>query len=149
MMLRRVLSRPLRLAAVLAALVLAGCYPDDPEDTTEQVRGARLVLGWVAGVPQADAPEMAIARRFAEQLSAEFAVVEAPVHDLVEALERGDIHLLAGDLPETSPLSRLYGMSRPVANTRYRDQITARVMAVRQGENGFLVRLNSLIAERP
>ena len=130
-------------------MALGGCYPDDPEGTTEQIRGQRLVLGWIAGVPREDAPEMPVVRRFADRLSAELAIVEAPAHDLVEALERGDIQLLAGDLPQTSPFARLYGMSRPVGNTDYRDAVTARVIAVRQGENGFLMRLNSVIAEGP
>lgn len=142
--------RPAPLAGLLLALVLAACDPPaDPEGTTAEVQDGRLVLGWVAGVPQRDAPEIEVVRRLAASLSAELEIVEAPVHELVGALEVSRIHLMAGDLPETSPLSRLVGLSRPVGNLTYRGEIVPRVIALREGENGFLVRLNRVIEDRP
>lgn len=135
-----------RAALLAATALLAACDPPaDPEETTEKVRDDRLVLGWIAGVPRAGAPELEALERLAASLGAELTVVEAPVHPLVAALEKGEVHAVAGALPGSSELKSRYAMSRGVGNVAYGDKVVGRVIAVRQGENGFLMRLNQAI----
>lgn len=134
---------------LLLVLALAACDPPaDPLGTTGEVTGGTLVLGWIGGERSGDAPEIAIAEALADSLSATLEVREGSIHDLVGALEEGEIHLIGGDLPKSSPFASRYGMSRKIAETRFAGETVPTVMAVRQGENGFLMRLNIALSDR-
>lgn len=139
------LAPRLVVALSLMGLVSACQPPEDPEGTTDKVAGEVLILGWVAGVPQAGAPEIEVATKLAEALDADLRVVEDDIHSLVGALEEQRIHAFAGAVPKASPLSSHYGTSNGVARMTFSGEKTDRIIAVHKGENGFLMRLNTLI----
>jgi hypothetical protein len=134
--------RALALALMLAALPgLAACkLPVDPEGTTEAVRGGTLAVGLLGEeMPPDDARAV---RRVAEALAADAVVVRGGAHELLAQLERGDVHLLAGGIPEESPFVRKAGRSNPIGHVTLGPDRVPRVLLVRQGENRFLLEVN-------
>jgi hypothetical protein len=135
-------------AAPLVAGALAGCddLPRDPEETTEQVRGAALRVGWVAGA-EPSAIERAAVAGLAQRLDASVEAIEGPVHQLVAALGEGKLHLLGGELPENTPFAAEVGLTKPVGTVVLRGEAEPTAMAVRSGENRFLLLANEAIAK--
>jgi hypothetical protein len=133
-------------AAPLLAGVLAGCedLPRDPEETTEQVSGAVMRVGWVAGAEPSDIERAAVAG-VAERLGASVEVIEGPVHRLVAELGEGKLHLLGGELPEKTPFATEVGLTKPVGTVVLHGKAEPTVMAIRSGENRFLLLVNEAI----
>jgi hypothetical protein len=127
--------------------VLAGCdeLPRDPQETTEQVSGAVLRVGWVAGA-EPSATERAAVAGVAERLGASVQAVEGPVHRLVAELQEGRLHLLGGALPEKTPFATEVGLTKQVGTVVLRGNAEPAVMAIRSGENRFLLLVNEAIA---
>jgi hypothetical protein len=147
------MSRFIRLLSALVAglafaggSMLAGCddLPRDPEDTTGQVSGAVLRVGWVAGA-EPSAVERAAVAGLAARLAAAVEVTEAPVHRLVAELEKGSVHLLGGELPEATPFASEIGLTKSVGTVVLRGEAQPAVMAIRSGENRFLLLVNEAI----
>ena len=112
------------LIAVALLVVLAACQlPKDPENTTDTVQGAVLKVG----VLQDPLPE--------------------DPHQMLDALEGGDLHLLAGGIPKDSPLTEHTGMTNPIGYVTVGADRPERVLLLRRGENRFLMRSN--MALRP
>jgi hypothetical protein len=128
--------------------VLAGCddLPRDPEETTERVGGAVLRVGWVAGAEPSPIERAAVAG-VAERLDASVEASEGPVHQLVADLQEGKLHLLGGALPEKTPFASEIGLTKPVGIVTLRGEIQPTVMAIRSGENRFLLLVNEAIAK--
>jgi hypothetical protein len=110
------------LIAAALLVVLAACQlPKDPENTTDTVQGAVL--------------------------DAEIEWHRENPHQMLDALEGGDLHLLAGGIPKDSPLTEHTGMTNPIGYVTVGADRPERVLLLRRGENRFLMRSN--MALRP
>jgi hypothetical protein len=144
---------PKTLSALVAGSVwagalgaLSGCddLPRDPEETTENVSGAVLRVGWVAGAEPTEIERAAVAG-LAARLGAAVEASEGTVHELVSGLEEGTVHLVAGELPEKTPFAREVGLTKRVGTVVLRGKAEPTAMAVRSGENRFLLLANEAI----
>lgn len=133
------------LVACLAAAALVGCgTPKDPAGTTSQVSGGVLRAGLVRGPDMA--ADRAIISRLARDLDARVEFETGEAHQLVAALEKGQVHVIGGGLPAATPFKAHLGLSRPAGRLSGSPDGEKRVLAVRPGENGFLLALNRAIA---
>jgi hypothetical protein len=142
------LRLPKSLLAVIAgaAATLAGCdeLPRDPEDTTEQVSGSVLRVGWIAGAEPTEL-ERAAVDALAVRLAAAVETSQDTVHQLVPRLEEGSLHLVLGSLPEQTPFAARVGLSKPVGTVLLGGETQPTVVAIRSGENRFLLLVNDAI----
>lgn len=134
---------------IIAALaMLAGCYfPDDPKNTlaTIERQGAVKVGVLAEPLPEADAKVIA---RFAKSLGVRTDYVSGPAHALLAGLEKGNIHLLAGDIPEDTPMASHAALSNPYPpRVKLPGRSEKRVLLLRKGENRLLLRLNRSLRE--
>jgi hypothetical protein len=134
------------LAGVSAAGILAGCdeLPRDPEDTTDEVSGSLLRVGWIAGAEPTAAERAAVAA-LAARLGAVVETRQDTVHQLVPRLEEGALHLVMGALPEQTPFAARIGLSAPVGTVMLGGETQPTVIAIRSGENRFLLLVNEAI----
>jgi hypothetical protein len=126
---------------------LAGCddIPRDPEDTTDLVTGSVLRVGWVAGAEPNEIEHAAVAT-LAERLRAAIEISEGPVHQLMAELEEGTVHVVGGAVPEKTPFAKDVGLTKRVGTVVLRGEVEPTVMAIRSGENRFLLLVNEAIA---
>jgi hypothetical protein len=126
-------------AAVAGLLALpAACdLPRDPFGTRNAVRGETLVAGVVA--PALTAAEEAALGALARDLGAELLLVPGDVHAGLSALDRGEAHVLAGGIPESTPCADRAALSKPIGRERY-------VLMLRRGENAMLLAANRAVA---
>ena len=85
-----------------------------------------------------------IVERLAASLGSNAVYVEGDAHLLFEDLKRGRLHLVIGGVPKSTPFNKQLGLSKstgPMLGTHEDD----RVLAVRPGENAFLLRVNQAI----
>jgi len=69
------------------------------------------------------------------------------VHQLVPRLEEGSLHLVVGSLPEQTPFAAQIGLSKPVGTVILRGETQPTVIAIRSGENRFLLLVNDAITK--
>jgi hypothetical protein len=132
------------LIAFLMGSILAGCdLPRDPEETLETVQGQELRVGVLKFGQNAD-KDRPIVERLAKNLEAKLVYVEGDAHALFEDLKRGHLHLVMGGVPESTPFEKELGLSKPVGPLHGAHEEEDRVMAVRPGENAFLLRVNEV-----
>ena len=132
------------LAAFALILALGACrFPADPEGTTDAVEGAVLRVGALHDLGPAD---QRAATAVADALAAELQVTRADPHQLFAMLDRGDVHLIAGAIPADTPFAEEVALTRPMGKVERDGESFDQVMAVRQGENAFLIRVNRAIA---
>lgn len=131
-------------SAILACLMaIQGCdLPRDPSGTSEAVRGTVLVVGTDGPVPLKDSSENAALNRLAAALGADIEFRQAGIHALAADLENGVIHVLAGELPKSTPFKKRFGLSSPVSEVVLDGKREKTVFAIRKGENGFLLQVN-------
>jgi hypothetical protein len=133
------------LMAFLMGSILAGCdLPRDPEETLETVQGQDLRVGVLKFGENAD-KDRPIVERLARSLGARLVYVEGDAHALFEDLKRGHLHLVIGGVPESTPFAKELGLSKPVGPLHGAREDEDRVIAVRPGENAFLLRVNEVI----
>jgi hypothetical protein len=133
------------LMVFLVGSVLAGCdLPRDPEETLETVQGQELRVGVLKFGQNAD-KDRPIVERLGSSLGAKLIYVEGDAHGLFEDLKRGHLHLVIGGVPESTPFAKELGLSKPVGPLHGAYEEENRVLAVRPGENGFLLRVNEVI----
>lgn len=138
------------LTIALLAMSVASCdIPRDPENTLETVRGDTLTVGVNGDNEPADPKERAALDRLAERLDAELVIRRGELHHLVADLEEGDIDLIGGHFPKTTPFSGEVGLSAPVSTMMLGDRQVKTVFAVRKGENGFLAEVEKAIGNSP
>lgn len=132
------------VASLLLSFLLGSCdLPRDPEQTLSEVRGNTLIVG-VSSMEAFDkAGERLVVENLAERLGAVVELQPGEIHDLVNAVENGRVHIVAGGIPESSPFSSKVAFSSPVEIARSRKT----VLGTRKGENAFLLELNRTIAE--
>jgi hypothetical protein len=133
------------LMAFLVGSALAGCdLPRDPEQTLETVRGRELRVGVLKFGENAD-KDRPVVERLASSLEAKLVYVEGDAHALFEDLKRGHLHVVIGGVPESTPFAKELGLSKPVGPLHGAHEEEGRVLAVRPGENAFLLRVNQAI----
>lgn len=133
------------LMAFLMGSVLAGCdLPRDPEETLETVQGQELRVGVLKFGENAD-KDRPIVERLAASLGSKLVYVDGDAHVLFEDLKRGHLHLVIGGVPESTPFAKELGLSKPVGPLHGAHEEEDRVIAIRPGENGFLLRVNQAI----
>ncbi len=164
MIVRLGIAAPLRAlvgvaASVVLAGVLAGCgatIPSDPEGTLDDVRGGVLRVGvssappWTEPGPDDDAGpaglEPDLVRAFAESIDAEVEWTRGGEEQLVDQLHRDELDLVVGGLTATSPWADKAALTYPYAHTVGPEGAPeAHVMAVRMGENAFMVELERFL----
>ncbi len=133
------------LMAFLLGSILAGCdLPRDPQETLKTVQGQELRVGVLKFAENAD-KDRPIVERLAASLEAKLVYVEGDAHALFEDLKRGHLHLVIGGVPESTPFEKELGLSKPVGPLHGAHEEENRVIAVRPGENAFLLRVNEVI----
>lgn len=137
----------LRGVMALTLLFLTACkLPDDPEGTTKKVTGGILRVGaLIEPLDRVDADAVA---RVAKAMQAEPEFVTGDPHSLFAWLEDGEIHLVAGRIPANTPFSADVALSNPLGSIMIGDNAEKRVLAIRKGENRFLVTVNRAIGRR-
>lgn len=132
------------VSAVLAFALLPGCkVPDDPEGTTEAVTGSVLKVGALTEIlDQVDANAIS---QIAKALQTEPELVTADPHTLFAQLTEGKIHILAGRIPANTPFTADAALSVPIGRVALGDDVEDQVLAVRKGENKFLITVNRAI----
>ncbi|WP_036479910.1 hypothetical protein [Nitratireductor basaltis] len=134
---------------VLTLFALSACsFPSDMRGTSDEIRGTVMVVG-VIGSDKAGPRESEIINRIADHYNARVMWVTGEAHRLVSDLEQGKIHLLAGAIPQSTPFGRKIGLSRPLAYTIIGGDRHKTVLAVRKGENAFLLQVNRAIGTSP
>lgn len=144
--------------ALSIALALGACepWPRDPEHTTEMtVQSGELRVGVIHSPPWTDirqgepqGREADLLRKFANELGVTPQWRVFGVHEGFKALEKHEIDLLAGGLVQGMPYKKVT-YTRPFAETRDENgKLHKHVLAVRKGENRFLVTLEKFLAER-
>jgi hypothetical protein len=129
----------------LVGFILAGCdLPHDPEKTLEAVQGRELKVGVLKFGENAE-KDRPIIEGLAASLDAKLTYVEGDAHVLFEDLRRGYLHLVIGGVPESTPFGKELGLSKPVGPLHGAREEEKRVLAVRPGENAFLLRVNQAI----
>jgi len=133
------------LMTFLIGFALAGCdLPRDPEGTLETVRGGEMRVGVLKVHANAE-QDRPIVERLAAALGSKPVYVEGDAHALFEDLKRGQIHLVIGGVPEKTPFGKELGLSKPAGSLHGAHEEENRVIAVRPGENGFLLKVNEAI----
>ena len=159
-MVSHMLREPLRAGAVaLLVLMLTACgvqVPTDPHGTLDRVREGVIRVGvtenhpWVEleGTAGPSGTESDLVSRFAQQLGSEVQWTRGSEAVLLDALERGELDLVAGGFLEDPPWVEKGAATRPYTETTTSEGRDKHVMIVRMGENGFLVALEKfLLAE--
>lgn len=132
------------LAAILFGTVVAGCdLPRDPEGTLENVQGKELRVGVVQAGESAD-HDRRIVEHLARSLQAKPVYREGDAHVLFKSLEQGRLHLIVGGIPKSTPFKDA-GFSKAAGPLLGSSEDEERVLAVRAGENAFLLRVNRAI----
>ena len=109
------------LMVSLAAIAVA-CdnFPKDPRGSFEKAKTTGLLVGVINDVPWAysDGQSAAgwdadIVKGFAEKHNMRVEWVPGAEHDLIPALEEGELHMLIGGITKDSPFKHLVGLSNP------------------------------------
>lgn len=130
-----------RLILVLSVTLLPACkVPVDPEGTTDEVTGAVLVVG-ALGSPLDPVDADAIAS-IAASMHAEPKITIGDPHTLFAQLQDGQVHIVAGAIPANTPFADDVALSDPMGDVTLPDGSEDRVLAIRKGENRFLVTVN-------
>lgn len=134
------------LVAALTLSLLSACkVPEDPEGTTEAVTGQHLRIG--ALTQALDPVEAQALSRLAQVLGAEQDVVTGDPHTLFSQLETGELHVIAGRIPANTPFAADVALTDPLGRVKIGADREDRVLAIRKGENRFLVTVNRAIRE--
>ncbi len=143
-------------AALVLVLALTGCaghYPADPHGTLERVTGSVLRVGVSHHEPFASVKgpvpsgrEVQLVQQYATTLDAEVAWTADGEEELVDQLEHGQLDMMIGGLTDRTPWKKKVGLTRPYTQTTDEFGRTEKhVMAVRQGENAFLLDLDEFL----
>lgn len=157
------------------SLLMSACsqIPRDSEGTADRVAGGTLRVGVLDYAPWAETdpgagntsagtssttgngapageptgPEPDLVRGFAEELGADVEWVTGSESELVPRLEDGQIDLLVGGLDAKTPYKQKFGLTRAYLTTVDAEGNTMKhVMAVKNGENAFLVDLETYLS---
>lgn len=141
---------------MLLGLLLTGCaasYPADPHGTLERVTGGVLRVGISHNEPfvsvEGPSPsglEVELVKAYADTLNAEVEWTADGEEELVDQLEHGLLDMMVGGLTDKTPWQQKVGLTRPYTQmTDEFGQTEKHVMAVRKGENAFLLDLDEFL----
>lgn len=133
------------LVAMMVPMLSACKVPDDPEGTTRNVKEGTLKVGALVA-PLDDVDTAAIAR-IADALQVESDIRTGDPHNLFALLEAGELHVVAGRIPSNTPFASQVGLTNPLGRIAVGSDTEDRVLAIRKGENLFLVTINRAIRE--
>lgn len=153
-------ARVARLLPCLVVLLTTACgatIPSDPHGTLDRVRDGVLRVGVAASPPWTELPqgadtaeptgvEVELVERFADELDARVEWVTGGEADMITELEEGRVDLVIAGLTADTPWTAKAAATRPyttVLDARGRSE--QHVMAVRLGENAFLVALERFL----
>lgn len=147
-----------RLWLILAGLLIAGCdaLPQDNAGTLERVRGGILRVGvadhppWVEFAEERiTGIEPALIEQWARELDAQIHWQRGAEAELVEALHRRELDVVAAGFDRKSPYSSKLGLSQAyVEVTNARGQKKKMALAISQGESAFLLHLDRFLARQ-
>ncbi len=135
------------------AVVGGGCadLPRDQQGWTAKVEKSGVLLvggpardGLTAPTPLEER-EMRLVEAVARRLGARVAWRRGNVHELLEALEKRKLPLVAAALPSNSPFASSVGFSRPYVR-HYGPESKDYCLAVAPGENRLLLLVDQVIA---
>ena len=142
----------MRSLIIVIAVACIGCdMPRDPHDTLYRIRGGTIRVGasehgpWVRF--DGDGPagvEVQLLQDFARRQDAEIRWVEGSESELFQALKEGQLEVIIGGLDDSTPWAPEVALTQPfitVGDKRH-------VMAVRQGENRWLLELDKFLQGR-
>lgn len=140
---------------LLCCVLLAGCdaFPKDPEKTLSRIQeSGRLTIGLVHNPPWV---AIGAGKGVEEKLVSGFArsLAVKPHWQVVDArqgfamLDRGELDILIGGFLQSTPYKKA-GYTRPYLITK-NDKPHRHVIAVRRGENRFLVTLEKFLEQNP
>jgi hypothetical protein len=146
-------------ATIVTVAFLSGCgtqIPADPDGTLTTVSGGTLHAGAsahrqfveVADDGEVTGSEAQAVEAFARTLDADVEWTVGSEQSLVRGLEDGTLDLVVAGLSDDTPWAEQVGMTRPYAEAVLEDgKKHALVMLVRNGENAFLVELETFLAD--
>lgn len=139
-------------AGLLVAAAAVACgVPRDADHTLERVRGGELRVGvtdhppWVALRDSlVSGIEPSLVSDLAHRLRARTAFRRGSESELLDALRRGELDLVAAGLDDESPWKGRVALTKPY----HTDSTTGakHVLAVRAGENAWLVHVETFLA---
>lgn len=146
----------LLIVSLIAGLSLTGCathYPADPHGTLNRVTGGVLRVGAVHDEPfvstkgeQPTGDEVRLVEDFANTLDADIEWTTASEEHLVADIEHGQLDLMIGGMTDKTEWQQKVGLTRPYrTTTNDHGETEKHVMAVRNGENAFLLELDQFL----
>lgn len=153
------MKKVIRWLTVLLVLPmsLTGCvthYPADPHGTLDRVAGGELRVGVSHSPPSTSLEstpptghEVDLVNEYARTLNAHVTWTPGGEEELVNQMKNGQLDLIIGGLTKDSPWDKDVGLTRPYAESTDQFGDTQKhVMAVPNGENAFLLNLESFLA---
>ena len=150
----RIAPRSASVARILLVCLAACGLPRDAEHTLDRVRGHELRVGVTDRPPwvvvrddRVSGIEPSLVSDLARELNAHTTFRKGSESELVEALHRGELDLVAGGLREDSPWRAKAALTKPY----HTDGTGAKhVLAVRAGENAWLMKVERYLgSHRP
>jgi ABC-type amino acid transport substrate-binding protein len=139
-------------SGLLVAAAAIGCgVPRDADHTLDRVRGRELRVGVTERAPWVElhddvvsGVEPSLVSELAQGLHTRTTFRRGSESELLEALQRGELDLVAAGLTDGSPWKGHVALTKPY----YTDSSTGEkhVLAVRAGENAWLVHLETFLA---
>ena len=144
--------------ALSVTVVLAGCtsMPQDPDGTLARIRATGMLRAGASpggGLVRVNGdavsgPETDLVEAFAGSLGARVEWRVSGEEDLVEAMEEGELDVIAGGLTDKSPWSDRVALTRPYDEREQAGRQVGQVLAVPLGENALLFALESWLDGR-
>jgi hypothetical protein len=133
--------------ALLALLTVGGCesLPRDARRSTERIQESRLLTIGVSSVeadPQVAQRERRILAAVAKRLGARVRYEKGNAHELLERLEKGELPIVAAQLPTDTPFAGSIGISQPFYEGEKKYSL-----AVAPGENRLLLIVDQVVRE--
>lgn len=135
------------LALIAAATAACAQIPADPERTEALVRESGAIrLGVVQGAPHEPAADRALAR-LAKATGAQIDQRNGDSEQALTALEEGRIDLVYGSFAMASPWAKKVHLGKAITHrAEPPSHVAAPRFAYRMGENGWIMRVEKLVA---
>jgi membrane-bound lytic murein transglycosylase MltF len=141
---------------LLASFLIGGCdaIPRDSAGTLERVRGGELRVGVAENPPwvrfegsQVTGLEPDLIQEWAEKVGARVRFQRGSEADLVEALHRRELDVMAAGLDSKTPYAPRLAPTQPYVDVEDRHgKKKKHILAVSQGENALLLSLDRFLA---
>ncbi len=138
---------------ILVVALLTGCqnFPKDPEKTLEQVTNGTLKVGysenppWVVKGPAGPTGiEPDLVKAFANGLNAKIEWQNDSEQNLMEELEKHNLHLVIAGVTDDTPWKSKISFTRPYVELQKKKHVFCVIM----GENAFITKLESFLRQQ-